>query len=787
MPSDLGYASVGRVLQRSADALATMRRLERFRGHFYNWYDTQSLQPLPPAYVSTVDSGNLAGHLFTLRAGLLGLADQPALPPRCFQGLRDTLGCALGESREGRDDATLRILHHAISAAIVLPPTTLQALRQELATILSAAAAAAVAFPVARSADDAGALDDASGAMPLPAPEGPATPRTDADVDAVDGRWLHRLHADCADLLGDLDRLVPWLASPEPGTEEDQIPFRDRMPTLRELAATDAFSAEGAALAQERLQQIAALAAECEAQADFEFDFLYDPSCNLLAIGFDVADRRRDASFYDLLASEARLAAFVGIALGRLPQDAWFALGRPLTAIAGRYSLISWSGSMFEYLMPRLVMPGFPETLLDATARASVAGQIEYAARRGLPWGISESGYNAVDAGGNYQYRAFGVPGLGLKRGLADDTVIAPYATALALLVDAEAACDNLQRLEQLGFGGSYGLYEAIDYTPSRLARAQTHAVVQSYMAHHQGMSLLSLVSVLAGEPMQRRFAADPLFQAAMLLLQERVPRVAAPASHRVALDQIRAAAGSIDTPARVLRTPATRVPEVQLLSNGRYHVMLSNCGAGYSRWRDLAVTRWREDGTRDHWGSFCYLREVQGGPCWSVGLPADAGGVGTLRGVLHRRALRGAAPRPGLRDAPRGRGLARGRHRAAPPADRQRDRPSPHDRSDDLCRGGAGAGHRGRHAPGVQQPVRADRDPRANRLRCCARDARAPPASVRRRSFTCSRCTARAPASRRSRPTVPASSVAAARPPRRWRCARPGRCRAPAARCSTR
>ena len=597
---DLGYASAGRVLQRCGDALATMRRLERFRGHLYNWYDTQTLQPLPPTYVSTVDSGNLAGHLLTLRAGLLGLADQPVLPPRCLQGLRDTLGAALGpgldEASSGRDEPTLRLLRQAISTAIALPPPTLVDLRRELVAIGIAVAAAVAAFPLS-----------------------PASAPTAGSGGGVDAAWLRRLQRDCAELLGDLDQLAPWIATPDAGAEGDAAPFNDRLPTLRELAAAEGAAAEGAAQARARLQQLAALGAECEALADIEFDFLYDPSCNLLAIGYDVADRRRDASFYDLLASEARLAAFVGIALGRLPQDAWFALGRPLTAIAGRYALISWSGSMFEYLMPQLVMPGFPNTLLEATARASVAGQVDYAARRGLPWGISESGYNAVDAGGNYQYRAFGVPGLGLKRGLADDTVIAPYASALALLVDPETACDNLQRLEQLGFGGAYGLYEAIVYTPSRLARGQSHAIVQSFMAHHQGMSLLSLVSVLAGEPMQRRFAADPLFQAAMLLLQERVPRVSAPASHRVALDQIRAAAGSVDTPARVLRTAATRLPEVQLLSNGRYHVMLTNGGAGYSRWRDLAVTRWREDGTRDHWGSFLYLRDVQGGTPWSA------------------------------------------------------------------------------------------------------------------------------------------------------------------------
>jgi cellobiose phosphorylase len=575
---DLGYASVGRMLQRCGDALETMQGLERHRGHLYNWYDTLTLQPLPPAYVSTVDSGNLAGHLLTLRTGLLGLGDQPVVPPRCFLGLRDTLGAA----QSAADSPARRALQHAVSAAIRLAPATLPGIRHELAAIERAAALA---------------------------------------VADTDDEWLRRPHADCRDLLGDLDDLAPWLASPEPGpaVEDEPAPFQDRVPSLRELAAAVGPAGGGALRARARLQKLAALAADCEALADFEFEFLYDPSCNLLAIGYDVVDRRRDASFYDLLASEARLAAFVGIALGRLPPDAWFALGRPLTTIAGRYSLISWSGSMFEYLMPRLVMPGFPDTLLEATARGSVAGQIDYATRRGIPWGISESGYNAVDAGGNYQYRAFGVPGLGLKRGLADDTVIAPYATALALLVDPEAACENLQRLEELGFGGRYGLYEAIDYTPSRLAPGQAQALVQSFMAHHQGMSLLSLVSVLVGEPMQGRFAADPLFQAAMLLLQERVPRVAAPPSHRVALDQIRAAAGSVDAPARVLRGATSRVPEVQLLSNGRYHVMLTHCGAGYSRWRDLAVTRWREDGTRDHWGSFVYLRDVDGDAGWSA------------------------------------------------------------------------------------------------------------------------------------------------------------------------
>ncbi len=599
---DLGYLDGGQLVQRTRNALATMLGLPRFRGHFYNWYDTRTLQPLQPRYVSTVDSGNLAGHLLTLRSGLLELADAAILPLRCLEGLRDTFNVAMGGSASRSSAPAVQALREVITTAIGMRRPGLSALHAELRLIERAAAAAVAAHPAAQALRETD-LDRAAAAEP----------------DEPDGAWLQRLHQDCSAFLGDLEALAPWLATAPREVDAGSLPFGDRLPTLRELAVAPLPGVAVSGLAASRLQDLTALAALCAELADFEFDFLYDPSCRLLVIGYDVDERRRDASYYDLLASEARLATFLGIALARLPQEAWFALGRPLTAIAGRYALISWSGSMFEYLMPRLVMPEFSATLLEATARASVAGQVEYTLRRGLPWGISESGYNAVDAEGNYQYRAFGVPGLGLKRGLGDDMVIAPYASALALMVDPQAACANLKRLESLGFHGPFGLYEAIDYTPARLARGQSHAVVQSFMAHHQGMTLLSVLSTLCGEPMQKRFAAEPLFQSAMLLLQERVPRTSAPASHRVALEQIRAAAGSVDLPARVLRSAATPTPEVQLLSNGRYHVMLTNSGAGYSRWGDLAVTRWREDGTRDQWGSFFYLRDVQDGAVWSA------------------------------------------------------------------------------------------------------------------------------------------------------------------------
>ena len=361
-----------------------------------------------------------------------------------------------------------------------------------------------------------------------------------------------------------------------------------------------------------------------------EYEFLYDESRHLLAIGYNVTEQRRDPSYYDLLASEARLCSFVGIAQGRLPQESWFALGRLLTHAAGEPILLSWSGSMFEYLMPLLVMPTFANTLLDQTAHAAVKRQIQYGNQRGVPWGISECGYNTVDAALNYQYRAFGVPGLGLQRGLAEDLVIAPYASALALMIKPREACSNLQRLAAAGCLGRFGMYEAVDYTPARLRRGETSAIVRSFMAHHQGMTLLSLAYLLLDRPMQARFESVAQFQSTLLLLQERVPKDRALYSNNPELVDLRAVPEAAEPPVRVLTTPDTPTPAVQLLSNGRYHVMVTNAGGGYSRWREIAVTRWREDTTCDSWGTFCYLRDGASGRVWSpafvpAGLPSTA------------------------------------------------------------------------------------------------------------------------------------------------------------------
>ena len=291
------------------------------------------------------------------------------------------------------------------------------------------------------------------------------------------------------------------------------MPDIDEIPTLRQLANLEG-GGEGSRRAGARIRAIERLARQIDEMAHMEYGFLFDEACNLLAIGYNVGERRRDPSYYDLLASEARFCSFIAIAQGQLPQESWFALGRLLTTAGGEQILLSWSGSMFEYLMPLLVMPTYEHTLLDQTCKAAVARQIEYGRTRGVPWGSSESGYNAIDVHLNYQYRAFGVPGLGLKRGLADDLVIAPYASALALMVAPEEACLNLERLAAEGAAGTYGFHEAIDYTPSRLPRGQSSAVVRSFMAHHQGMSFLSLAYVLLDRPMQKRFESEPMFQA---------------------------------------------------------------------------------------------------------------------------------------------------------------------------------------------------------------------------------------------------------------------------------
>ena len=606
---DFGYITAGTLIMRTANTIKTLGTMERYQGHLYNWYDTVSLKAMHPKYISTVDSGNMAGHLLTLRQGLIAIPYEKIEISRLFKGLKDTM-C---------------ILEKEIHGNILL---------QQLQTDIEIALNTLILTPVIAKQYVEISLKYATGI----ADSLKAEKRGDVDW------WAEALVRQCNNINEELSFLFPWLLLvPVPvkfqklfntldsGTLDELVRLEILvLPEIKTLHAQGNTIAENDWLdalsqsirqasqnANERIAAISHIEQQCAEFANLDYDFLYDKSKHLLAIGYNVEEYRKDSGYYDLLASESNLCTFVAIAQGKLPQESWFALGRLLTYSGGTPLLLSWSGSMFEYLMPLLIMPEYEHTLLHQTHKTAVEKQIKYGIEHNVPWGISESGYNAVDANLNYQYRAFGVPGLGFKRGLADDLVIAPYASALALMVAPEEACRNMEHLSAEGFEGKFGFYEAIDYTPSRLLRGQSRAVIRSFMAHHQGMSLLSLAYALLDQPMQKRFESDLQFRSAMLLLQERMPKNTTFYTYSAdTATTVSSVSGNKEM--RVINSPHTPIPEIQLLSNGKYHVMVTNAGGGYSKWKDMAVTRWREDTTCDNWGTFCYIRDLEDMTFWS-------------------------------------------------------------------------------------------------------------------------------------------------------------------------
>jgi cyclic beta-1,2-glucan synthetase len=605
---DFGYIPMQVLLVRTWNTLQTLQKMERYAGHFYNWYDTQTLTPLPPNYISTVDSGNMAGHLITLKQGLLLLNELPVVSENFYTGLLVTLEIVQGKigSRKGTEKLEGLLLTAREEGTAVI--SSFFAHLQKLLT--ESEVLTAVFNEDSEAAWWADALSNQI---------------RDAYNDVIESSpWLSLAEAPqrFSHLIENLSFTIPLkeMASLEVSILPQVHAFDEEDLADEEKSWLELFRKqiiETSRRSKERLLSIQSLARLCEEFADLRFDFLFDRSQRLLAIGYNVTDHRRDNGFYDLLASESRLTIFLAIAQGKLPQDSWFALGRQLTNPGTSPILVSWSGSMFEYLMPQLVMPGFNNTLLDQTNRSVIQKQIDYGKKRTVPWGVSESGYNLVDVNLNYQYRAFGVPGLGLKRGLGEDLVIAPYASVMALMVEPEDAVKNLMDLEDAGFSGKYGMYEAVDYTTARLTRGQTYAIVRSFMAHHQGMSFLSLSYLLHDQPMQKRFENEAQFKAIMLLLQERVPHATEFYSPTVHVSDTSIMEQEVQM--RVIRTPATALPEIQLLSNGRYYSMITNSGSGYSRWKDIAVTRWREDATLDNTGIFCYIRDLDNESSWSA------------------------------------------------------------------------------------------------------------------------------------------------------------------------
>jgi len=600
---DFAWIGTIEMVERLEAAFASIGRLERYRGHLYNWYETRRLVALEPRYVSTVDSGNLAGQLIALSHACRERLDAPALDPRALEGVADSLNLA----------------REALAAA---PPEQRgsAATRRELEAAFREAEA--LLYPAPQTSGEWGerlaALRERTELIADVA-EALAQEQEEAYREVL--HWSKSARACVASHERDFGAALSWAG-------EEPLPTLREVPDLSEAAAREGdgpapgspeHSAGAAASLVRRLSALSRSAAALAEEMDFRF--LYDEECKLFSIGYRVADGRHDPGYYDLLASEARLASFLAIARGDVPPSHWFHLARPLTPVGKGSALVSWSGSMFEYLMPDLVLNAPTGSLLEATGRLVVARQIAYGAERGAPWGVSESAFYARDLDLTYQYSNFGVGGLGLKRGLTEDYVVAPYATALAAMVDPDAAVRNFERLAKAGGLGAYGFYEALDYTGGRLPAGKDHAVVRAYMAHHQGMTIVALANTLLADVMRGRFHSEPIVQATELLLQERTPRAVAVARPRA--DEVGTHLHVRDFVPPVLRrfrSPHDPTPRTHLLSNGRYCVLVTAAGSGYSRWLGRDLTRWREDATRDPWGAYVFLRDVQGGQIWSAG-----------------------------------------------------------------------------------------------------------------------------------------------------------------------
>jgi len=629
---EFGWIGTLEAAERLERTLGSMSALERFRGHFYNWYATDDLRPLHPRYISTVDSGNLAGHLIALARACRRMSEEPACAPHRLAGIRDNFVLAY----EALD--TLEIRLGTPAASVKRLRTSLEEIRAALPSLISGTQS-----PEPHLSGLAATADAASAIAHSLAHESGVAAAQEVRL------WVDALSASVRSHLRDLETggraLIGRELSPNgtaPGAAfaaasvaggggallraRAEVPEEDGETLVREQPRRDVRSAVASATSNEtentltsRLNAIAALAESFFSV--MKFDFLYEARRQLFAIGFRVEDSELDPNCYDLLASEARLASFIAIAREEAPPKHWFRLGRTLTPVGHGSALISWSGSMFEYLMPSLVMRAPAGSLLDQTNRLAVQRQISFGRETGTPWGISESLFNARDIEGTYQYSGFGVADLGYKRGLGQNIVIAPYATALAAMIAPHSAAENFRRMSEEGGCGAFGYYEALDYTPERVPEGAKVGIVRAYMAHHQAMSIVGIANALLEGEMRQYFHAEPIIQATELLLQERMPRditVARPPAQRVR--SVGEAEQAVPEILRRYNSPHSRIPRTHILSNGSYAVMLTGAGSGYSRWRNLDMTRWREDVTCDNWGSYIFLRDTRSGDVWSAG-----------------------------------------------------------------------------------------------------------------------------------------------------------------------
>ena len=610
---DFGFIGLQETLLNIERTVNTVEKLDKWHGHLLNWYDTRTLIPLKPRYISTVDSGNYVCYLITLSEGLKTLASETLVKHAYVAGLQDTI-----KNTTDLDFSDFQDLE-----------------TEENQIDLLKWYRALIAFN--------------------------QNSHFSQDIESA---WTLKTKLLTESLISEVETFMPWIPllmsipsvfnTPVLSSETQEMlnhlklnhaidtaysklnPLRFSMQAIKHKAKNLKQSEQdilsnwlnhllhevkiGICNTRDFDKKINTTIQRIEQLAkNTEFIHLYESRRQLFSIGYNLEDNRLTNSYYDLLASEARQTSYLAIARGEVPAKHWQKLGRTLTMVDRYKGLISWSGTMFEYLMPLIIMKPFQNTLLDETYSFVIKSQKKYAKQRQMPWGVSESAFNSVDLHLDYQYKAIGVPWLGLKRGLIEDAVVAPYATFLALMVDPVEAYKNIERLRAEGLEGQYGFYEAADYTLERLNDNEKHTIIKSYMAHHQGMILLSLSNYVNDNILQKRFFSNAEIKSANLLLQEKIPTHVVFAKEKK--EKIRPFKGAIYSDVQVYRR-YTEIDEVlsktHVLSNGYYSVMVTDKGTGYSKTKDYFTNRWREDPILDQYGAFFYLKNVDKNTSWS-------------------------------------------------------------------------------------------------------------------------------------------------------------------------
>ncbi len=596
---DLGYISTSDLVERVNKTVGTIEKLPKWRGHLYNWYDTVTLELLRPHYISTVDSGNLVGYLMTLKQGLTEYLGKPLIDLELAYGLYDTMELGNEEFDNKLDLSTLKAYINAGKVDIRSWYRLLKSI--EISGEHKKNRWGYKLYKYIYHLKDE---------IEVFLPEAVNT-----DMDDFYASFIKPIEENCS--INKLLSLYPELIQKAAMALESE-----KGETQRDIRAYQSNLRKNLENIHRIKGQIDQLIERLDCLIDnMEFAPLYCSKRKLFSIGYSVEEEQLTKSYYDLLASEARQASLIAIARGEVKREHWHMLDRTLTIVDGQMGLVSWTGTMFEYLMPLLLMKNFTHTLWDETYQFVIKCQQDYGKKRKVPWGVSESGFYSFDYRLNYQYKAFGIPNLGLKRGLKNDTVISPYSTLLALGISPKTSVENMRVLIRDGLEGAHGFYEAADFTHERLSEGRC-SVVKSYMAHHQGMGLVAIANLVHDNTMRKRFHRDPYIKAAEILLQEKIPsRVIFAKDYKEKIDPIKDDEKKSIEYTTVLEAGNRALPEVHILSNGSYSVMVTEDGSGYSKYNDLAVTRWREDAILSKYGVYIYLRDIETNEIWNTAL----------------------------------------------------------------------------------------------------------------------------------------------------------------------